>query len=79
MFKWHMTNAFYGFEEDGELQVLDESSNRSDEDDSNNDGNLEELEMDDEQIEPEENVIILPSFYEITYITHSWIGAHATS
>jgi hypothetical protein len=37
-------NAFYGFEEDGELQGLDESLDRSDEDDNDNDGNSEELE-----------------------------------
>jgi len=53
-------NAFYGFEEDGELQVLDESPDQSDEDDSGNDGNLEELEMDEEQIKSEDNVINLP-------------------
>jgi hypothetical protein len=51
-------NAFYGFEEDGESQVPDESPDQSDEDD----GNLEELETDEEWIESEDDVINLP-FY----------------
>ena len=59
-------NAFYGFEEDGELQGLDESPDRSDEDDSDNDRNLEELEMDEEQIESEDDVINLPFIKSLT-------------
>ena len=59
-------NAFYGFEEDGELQGLDESPDRSDEDDSDNDRNLEELEMDEEQIKSEDNVINLPFIKSLT-------------
>jgi len=59
-------NAFYGFEEDGELQGLDESPDRSDEDDSDNDRNLEELEMNEEQIESKDNVINLPFIKSLT-------------
>ena len=59
-------NAFYGFEEDGELQGLDESPDWSDEDDSDNDRNLEELEMDEEQIESEDDVINLPFIKSLT-------------
>ena len=55
-------NIFYGFEEDGELQVLEESPDWSDEDDSDNDGNLEELEMDEERIESEDDVIDVINF-----------------
>ena len=51
-------NAFYGFEDDGETQVPDESSDQSDEDD--NDVNLGEFEMDDERIESEDDVFNLP-------------------
>ena len=55
-------NVFYGFEEDGESQVLEESPDWSDEDDSDNDGNLEELEMDEEWIESEDDVIDVINF-----------------
>jgi len=56
-------NAFYGFEKDGESQVIDESP---DEDDSDNDGNLEELEMDEERIESEDDVINFPFIKSLT-------------
>jgi len=59
-------NAFYGFEEDGESQGLDENPDRSDEDDSDNDRNLEELEMNEEQIESKDNVINLPFIKSLT-------------
>jgi len=59
-------NAFYGFEEDGESQGLDENPDQSDEDDSDNDRNLEELEMNEEQIESEDNVINLPFIKSLT-------------
>lgn len=61
-------NAFYGFEEDGESQGLDETpaSDRSDEDDSDTDRNLKELEMYEEQIESEDTVINLPFIKSLT-------------
>ena len=59
-------NAFYGFEEDGESQGLDEISDWSDEDDSDYDGNLEELEIDEEGIESEDEVINLPFIKSFT-------------
>ena len=59
-------NAFYGFEEDGESQVPDESPDRSDEDDNDNDGNLEEPETDEEWIESEDDVINLPFIKSLT-------------
>jgi hypothetical protein len=59
-------NAFYGFEEDGESQVIDENPDQSDENDSDDNGNLEELEMDEDQIESEDNVINLPFIKSLT-------------
>ena len=59
-------NAFYGFEEDGESQVLEESPDRSDKNDSDNDGNLEELEMYEES---EDNVIDVINFPFIKSLT----------
>ena len=59
-------NAFYGFEVDEELQGLDESSDQSDEDDNNNDGNLEELETDEDGMESEDEVINLPFIKSLT-------------
>ena len=53
-------NAFYGFEDDGEKKVPDESSDQLDEDEDDNDVNLDEFEMDDERIESEDNVFNLP-------------------
>jgi hypothetical protein len=59
-------NAFYGFENDGEMQALDESSDQSDEDEDNNEGSLDEFEMDEEWIESENNVINLPFIKSLT-------------
>jgi hypothetical protein len=52
-------NAFYGFENNGEMHDLDESSDQSDadKDEDDSDGNLEEFEMDEEWIESEDDVI----------------------
>ena len=49
-------NAFYGFEDNGEMQVPDESSDQSDEDEDDNNINLGKFEMDDERIESEDDV-----------------------
>jgi hypothetical protein len=59
-------NAFYGFEEDGESQVIDENPDQSDENDSDDNGNLEELEMDEDRIESEDDVINLPFIKSLT-------------
>jgi hypothetical protein len=63
-------NAFYGFEEDGELQGLDESPGQSDDGDNDSDddsdGNLEELETDEEWMDSEDEVINFPFIKSLT-------------